>query len=319
VVSFYVYYGSGAATAARVVPGTYFYDDFNSYADGTAVPVQGAGTAVVTTVNGSKVLQLTQENSSAALTLVTETARYGKELLRVYVPPLSKGQGFYAGWSDGSLFSMGRPLKGVLAMLGQGVVWVVVDNRPMIGLMYNVSPGWYTLEVKWYNQFFEVTIVPESSPPSRAVTLTYSDPGLVKLPYNYLTVGVNSSTTSYMDYVIHARYVRPEPVVVGVGAEEVAATALVPQPPQPRPVVVAPSNPALQPASALSDPVSRMALVGAFVAAMVIAAAKLEVRLSVALVLAGAVVLLTGLLLGDGVLVAVGGVLIALGVGLAAI
>jgi hypothetical protein len=318
VASFYVYYGSGAAVAARVVPGTYFYDDFNSYADGTAVPVQGAGMAVVTTVNGSKILRITQTNSSGALTLVAQTARYGKVLLRVYVPPLSGGQGFYAGWSDGTLFSLGRPLRGVLAMLGQGVVWVVVDNRPMIGLVYDVRPGWYALEVKWYNQFFEVTVIPESSP-SRAVTFTYSDPGLVNLLYNHLTIGVNSSMTSYVDYVVHARYVMPEPAVVGVGAEEVVATALVPQPPQPRPVVIAPSNPALQPASALSDPVSRMALVGAFVAAMVIAAAKLEVRLSVALVLAGAVVLLTGLLLGDSMLVAVGGVLIALGVALATI
>jgi hypothetical protein len=312
VTSFYVYYGAGQSVAVRSMPGFYYYDSFDGYADNIAIPVQGAGNAVVTTVNATKVLRLMQTNSSGALTLVTKTSRYGRILLRVYIPALSGSQGFYAGWSDGTQFSLGRPLKSLLAMLMNGTIWVMVNNRPMIGLGYNVNPGWYTLDVKWYNQFLEVTVVPESSP-SSAVTFTYTDPGIVSYNYNYLTIGVNSTLTCLVDYVGQSNYIEPEPSIAGVGTEE-RLELVIPSLPSPGgSIVISPiQDPSLQ--KALSDPVARYLLEMMFVFSLFIAITRFEPRIPVALAETGIIVVVVGVLIGDTNLVVGGAVLIAVGV-----
>ncbi|MCI4407738.1 MAG: DUF2341 domain-containing protein [Thermofilum sp.] len=312
ITSFYVYYGSSQSIAVRSLPSLYYYDNFENYADNTAIPVQGIGSAVVFTVNNTKVLQLTQINASGALTLVANTINYGRIILRVYVPAMSGSQGFYAGWSDGSQFLYGSPLNSLMAMLTGNAIWVVINGRPMIGLSTTVKSGWYTLDVKWYNQFLEVTVVPESSP-NNAVTLTYIDSSIVSYNYNYLTIGVNSSTTCLIDYVGQANYVRPEPSLVGVGSEEKMGLVLPTLPTPGSSIVTVPiQDPSLQ--HALSDPVARYMLEMMFVFSLFIAITRFEPRLPVALASTGIIVAIVGFLIGDTNLVVTGAVLIAVSV-----
>jgi hypothetical protein len=313
--SIFVYYGGSASP--RLGVSAPVLETFEGYPPGSSVTVYGSGTARVYQFGSVKALQLSNPNASGALTVAVQAARGGRAVARVYLNYTAAQNAFYLGWSDGTTFSSGRPVKSLLAYLHPYGLQVRSDWSSVLASTSTAptSDQWYRLEVRWYAGYAEALLSTGALATSTAA-LTVSAPAR---DYAYLTLGVNSTAVMLVDWVALLPGVYPDAYVVGAMPEEAnPAAALVVQPPQPRPVVVAPSNPALQPAPALSDPVSRMALVGAFVAAMVVAAVKLEVRLSVALALAGAVVLLTGLLLGDGVLVAVGGVLIALGVGLAA-
>jgi len=311
--SIYVYYGG--QPQPRLSPSAPALETFDGYPPGASIAVQGYGSARVYQFGGVKALQLSSPEAAGALTVAVAAQRLGRAVARVYFNASTAQGAFYLGWSDGTTFSSGRPVKSLLAYLHPGGLQVRADwSTVLSSRAVTVASGtWYRLEVRWFAGYAEA-VLSSSALSGATYTFTASAPAG---GYSYLTMGVNSSAAMLVDWVALLPGAYPDVHIAAVMAEERAPPAAA--------LVTLPERlPAVEPPRALipsptGDPVARLVLAGSFAAAVVVAAIRLELRLSVALVLAGAVVLVVGLLLGDGALVALGAVLIAIGAALASI
>jgi hypothetical protein len=307
-VSIYMYYGGQGSP--RTSPSQYI-EPFDEYPTGASVTTYGSGSATVYQFGNVKGLLVKQTNSSGALSVVAKWARQGRVIARLYFNSTNSNVGFYEGWSDGTTFSSGRPTQSLLAfMFPSGLQlrsqWSSLLASRSMSIQGNT---WYRFEARWYTGYMEAWL---SSGALTDASTVFAATAPATANYNYLTLGVNSSGTMIVDYVVLMNAVYPDVYIVGAMPEEKAGL-VVPTPSIGSPGVVAPiQDPSLQ--QALSDPVARYLLEMMFVFALFIAITRFEPRIPVALAETGIIVAIVGVLIGDINLIVGGAVLIAVGV-----
>jgi len=313
--SVYAYYGlapSGSG-APRPMPKAPLIETFDGYAEGTYVPSRGgAGEARVHSIAGGKALLVRNALRGNATTVIAEAAAGGRIVARVWV----NATAFYIGWCDGETFTAtGLPLRSVLAYFDGSGAQLLYDLNPLAAKTATVpAMSWVRVEVRWWAGTLHLLVSNDaaSQPFLTAWTLDAKPAN-----YRWLAFGVHGPGSMYVDYVAVLPGTVPDAYPVGFGEEEVLSTVAAPQPPLGLPGAAPPADPIPPLSSALRDPVRGWMMGTAFIAAVVIAATRLEISLPRAAALAGALLLMIGLFVGNAGLIGVGAVTLALAVALA--
>jgi hypothetical protein len=308
----YVYYGlapSASGGGAVPWPQAPLIEGFEGYAEGAVVPSRGTGSARVVSVPGGKALLLSSQGP-AATAIASAGASGGRLIARIW---FNVSGSVFLGWCDGSTFTAaGVPSRSLLVILNSTVIQIRQNLGPPLASSPASIPAmsWLRVEVRWWAGAAHALVSQDPTSPPIAQVHTYAsqpDAGLT-----YLAIGVNGTGSVFIDYVALLPGVIPDAYPVA-GEEEVMSAVPLPAAPPPAslPAAAPPIDPVPALSAALGDPLRGALLSTAFVAAMVIAASKLELSLPLAAALAGAVVLMIGVHAGNAGLVGAGAVALA--------
>jgi hypothetical protein len=314
----YVYYGlapSASGGGAVPWPQAPLIEGFEGYAEGAVVPSRGTGSARVVSVPSGKAFLLASQGPAA--TAIASAGAFGGRLIaRIWFNVTGL---VYLGWCDGSAFTAsGVPSRSLLVLLNSTLIQIRQNLGPPLASSRATIPAmsWLRVEVRWWAGAAYAVVSPD--PVSQPVAQLYTYASQPDASLTYLAIGINGTGSLYIDYVALLPGVIPDTYPVA-DQEEVISTVPLPTAPPPAslPAAAPPVDPVPALSAALRDPLRGALLSTAFVAAMVIAASKLELSLPLAAALAGAVVLMVGVHAGNVGLIGVGAAVLALAAALA--
>ena len=215
----YMYYGNPSVTTTSNGTATFvFFDDFESYASGSAINNQGgwvtkrvggSGEATVRLVNGRNYLHL---SSTTYATTVNHPLSVGNTgyALRIYEYGDNVGEVMAMSFTDGGTTSDGNVYNGyscswwgwggaytkiIKTVSGSGTELVSISDS-------DTANVYHTLEFRWYGSSLQGY---------RDETLKISTTDTYFSSQSYIQLHVWSPASRYIDWVLVRKYVSPEP------------------------------------------------------------------------------------------------------------
>jgi len=226
----YCYFGNPSATNASSGADTFiFFDDFESYADGSDINNQGGwvtkrvgglGEAKVRLVNGRKHLHLSSTDQGTAIVHALSTSNSGCAL-RLYEYADDWDEALKIAFGDGTISSSGDFYNGYEVVWwgwGGGTSkirqWVNGNVTDLATLSdSDTNNTYHTLEFTWLGSALKA--FRDEAQKLSATDSTYSS-------QTYLQLGEWAGSSRYIDWIILRKYVSPEPAFSSAGAIEIS-------------------------------------------------------------------------------------------------
>jgi len=224
----YIYYGNSSATTTSNGNNTFvFFDDFESYADGSAINNQGgwvtkriggSGEATVRLVNGRKHLHLSTTLYATAVNHSCSVSNSGYAM-RIYEYGDNVSEVMSMSFTDGNIDTAGCVYNGYTMdwwgwggaytkiqklVNGSGTALASISDSDTVNVYHTLEFCWYGSSLKGY----------------RDETLKISATDTNYTSRTYIQLHVYYPSSRYIDWVLVRKYVEPEPSHGSWGSEE---------------------------------------------------------------------------------------------------
>jgi hypothetical protein len=224
----YMYYGNPSATTTSNGTATFvFFDDFESYASGSAIDNQGgwitkrvggSGEATVRLVNGRNHLHISSTNSFTTVDYPCSVSNAGYAL-RIYEYGDNVGEAIGMSFTDGQIIYDGDPYNGYkMDWWGWGggyskIIKKVSGTRTELASISDSDTAnvYHTLEFRWYGSSLQGY---------RDETLKISATDTYYTSQSHIQFHIWTPASRYIDWVLVRKHVSPEPTY-SVGSEQV--------------------------------------------------------------------------------------------------